>query len=86
MKFFFFFGGGGGISKFDYFYGLFTKINYCYLCYVMKFTILHTTTTIKHAGQGTKQKHFLGFSKISSIILGVLEISDIFFFWGGGLT
>ena len=44
----------------------------------MKFTILHTTTTIKHAGQGTKQEHFLVFSKISSIILGVLEISDIF--------
>ena len=42
-----------GHAKFDYFYGLFTTINYCYLCNVMKFTLIHTTTTIKHDGQGT---------------------------------
>ena len=38
----------GVTSKFDYVFGLFTKINYCYLCYVMKYT----STTIKYDGQG----------------------------------
>ena len=40
-------------SKFDYFYGLFTKLNHFYLCFVMKFNLIHTTTTIKNEGQGT---------------------------------
>ena len=39
--------------NFDYFYGLLSKINYCYLCSVMKFTLIHSTTIIKHDGQGT---------------------------------
>ena len=84
-----FFGGWGGLeifvdisfgvtSKIDYFYGLFTKISYPYLSSVMKFNLMHTTTTIKHDGQGPKQEHFLGFSKISSIFGGMLEIPDIF--------
>ena len=35
------------------FYGLFTKINFCYLCCVMKVTLIDTTTTIKRDGQGS---------------------------------
>ena len=43
----------GSLLNLIIFMGLFTKINYCDLCSVMKFTLIHTTTTIKHDGQGT---------------------------------
>ena len=61
-------------SKFDNFYGLSTKVNYCYLCSVMKFTLIHTTATIIHDGQG----HWYNRN-----IFSVFFLSKISSFFGG---
>ena len=52
------------------------------ICLLMKCTLIHTTTTIKHDRHGTQQE-IVGFSTVS-IILGILEIPDIFVMGGGG--
>ena len=44
---------GGSLLNLITFMFFFTEINYCYFCSVMKFTLIHTTTAIKHDGQGT---------------------------------